>query len=249
MNILSVNNLKKIGREEDLFINVSFGLNEGEKAAIIGRNGCGKSTLLSVIAGILPSEEGEVFINKQSGLSFLPQNPQYNNEDTIYQHIFTGTGSKLQIIKEYENICLKMQEGFSNTLQKEYDKIVATMDERNLWTYEKDVQSILTVLGIDNLQKKMGELSGGMVKKVALAKVLVDDTGLLLLDEPTNHLDLESITAVNNGLIEYKGILLFASHDHQFVETIANRIIEIQPEGVLSKLGTYDEFLEWKYAR
>lgn len=246
MNILSVNNLKKIGREEDLFINVSFGLNEGEKAAIIGRNGCGKSTLLSVIAGILPSEEGEVFINKQSGLSFLPQNPQYNNEDTIYQHIFTGTGSKLQIIKEYENICLKMQEGFSNTLQKEYDKIVATMDERNLWTYEKDVQSILTVLGIDNLQKKMGELSGGMVKKVALAKVLVDDTGLLLLDEPTNHLDINTITWLENYIKNTKKAVLMVTHDRYFLDNVCSTIYEISRKHIKRYEGNYSSYLEKK---
>ena len=101
----------------------------------------------------------------------------------------------------------------------------------------------------DDVLKPVNVLSGGEKVRCMLSKMMMHGANVLVIDQPTNHLDLESITAVNNGLIEYKGILLFASHDHQFVETIANRIIEIQPEGVLSKLGTYDEFLEWKYAR
>jgi ATPase subunit of ABC transporter with duplicated ATPase domains len=101
----------------------------------------------------------------------------------------------------------------------------------------------------DDVLKPVNVLSGGEKVRCMLSKMMMYGANVLVIDQPTNHLDLESITAVNNGLIEFKGILLFASHDHQFVDTIANRIIEIQPEGVLSKLGTYDEFLEWKYAR
>ncbi|MBQ5658733.1 MAG: ATP-binding cassette domain-containing protein, partial [Peptococcaceae bacterium] len=101
----------------------------------------------------------------------------------------------------------------------------------------------------DDVLKPVNVLSGGEKVRCMLSKMMMHGANVLVIDQPTNHLDLESITAVNNGLIEYKGVLLFASHDHQFVDTIANRIIEIQPEGVLSKLGTYDEFLEWKYAR
>ncbi|NLM00542.1 MAG: ABC-F family ATP-binding cassette domain-containing protein [Treponema sp.] len=246
MNILSVSNLKKIGREDDLFVDVTFGLNEGEKAAIIGRNGSGKSTLLSIIAGKLQPEDGNVYLNKACGLSYLPQNPKYNNNDTIRQHIFSGTGSKLEIIKEYETICEKMQDGFTDNLQNEYDKIVAIMDERNLWNYENDIQSILTTLGISNLKQKMNELSGGMIKKVALAKVLVDDTNLLLLDEPTNHLDIKTITWLENYLKNTKKTVLMVTHDRYFLDKICSTMYEIERKKIKRYDGNYSEYLEKK---
>lgn len=246
MNILSISNLKKIGRETDLFTQVTFGLNAGEKAAIIGRNGSGKSTLLSIIAGNLNPEEGEVFINKTSGLSFLPQNPVFQKNSTIREHIFTGTGSKLEVIKEYETICAEMEKNMTPSLESRYNKIVAIMDERNLWNYETDIQSILTVLGIDDLDKKMGELSGGMVKKVALAKVLVDDTGLLLLDEPTNHLDIKTIAWLENYLKNTDKALLMVTHDRYFLDNVCSTIYELDRKRIKRYDGNYSAYLEKK---
>ena len=118
MNLLSISNLSKIGREKPLFTAVTFGLQEGEKAALIGRNGCGKSTLLNTIAGLLPADEGSVVINKDAGISFLPQNPLYKEEDTIRQHIFKSESQKLNIIRQYLEICNNLNEKNQNVVFK-----------------------------------------------------------------------------------------------------------------------------------
>ncbi|WP_296666520.1 MULTISPECIES: ATP-binding cassette domain-containing protein, partial [unclassified Treponema] len=181
MNILSISNLAKFGRESPLFTGVTFGLNEGEKAAIIGRNGTGKSTLLSTIAGVLEPDEGTVVINKESGASFLSQNPQFDANNTIQQHIFKSNSPKLSKIREYEELCLLMEKGFNKEQQNRFDNLTLEMDKGSLWNYESQVRSILSTLGIKDMTRKMGTLSGGMLKKVALAQVLVEDTKLLLL--------------------------------------------------------------------
>ena len=182
MNLLSVSNVARLGREKLLFSEVTFGLNEGDKVALIGRNGCGKSTLLNTIAGVLQPDEGSVVINKSAGLSYLPQNPSFNENDTIAEHIFKSKSQKLDIIREYEQCCESLSKSQNAQVQKQYEELSHKMDSMDLWNYESQIQSVLSTLGIKNLQRKMGTLSGGMVKKVALAQVLVEDTKLLLLD-------------------------------------------------------------------
>ena len=172
MNILSINNLAKIGREKPLFTGVTFGIQEGEKAALIGRNGTGKSTLLATIAGVLQPDEGTVVINKEAGVSYLPQTPAFNPDDTIREHIFKNDSPKLAVIREYEEICEEMtQAGGTPTtgLQHRYEDIMHKMDSGDLWNYEAQISSILSTLGISDMSRRMGELSGGMCKKVALS--------------------------------------------------------------------------------
>ncbi len=224
MNLLSINNLAKIGREKPLFTGVTFGLNEGDKAALIGRNGTGKSTLLNTIAGVLQPDEGSVVINKESGVSFLPQNPVYNKDDTIRAHIFKSDSPKLQIIKDYEDVCHLMETDSSLGVQNRFAELNQKMDEKNLWNYESQVSSILTVLGIRNMDRKMGELSGGMIKKVALAQVLVEDTKLLLLDEPTNHLDINTIYWLQEYLATTQRSVLMVTHDRYFLDAVCSHI-------------------------
>lgn len=246
MNILSINNVRKIGREEDLFSNVTFGLNEGEKAALIGRNGTGKSTLLNTIAGVLEPEDGTIVINKSAGVSFLPQNPKFNAEDTIKTHIFKSNSPKLQIIQEFLEICKKLGENYSDSLQKNYDILNQKMEEQNLWNYEAQVSSILETLGISDLNKKMGTLSGGMIKKVALAQVLVEDTKLLLLDEPTNHLDISTIFWLQNYLHDTDRTVLMVTHDRYFLDEVCTNIFELEHKKVKLYQGNYSEYLEKK---
>lgn len=246
MNILSVNGLSKIGREEALFTDVTFGLNEGEKAAIIGKNGTGKSTLLSVIAGILQSDEGNVVLNKESGISFLSQNPLFEKEDTIEQHIFKSKSPKLQKIKMYEEFCALMENGFSASQQDEFDKLTLEMEKGNLWNYEAQVRSILSTLGIKDMSRKMATLSGGMLKKVALAQVLVEDTKLLLLDEPTNHLDIETIFYLQNYLKETKRTVLMVTHDRYFLDAVCTNIFELFRRKLKLYQGNYSTYLEKK---
>lgn len=244
MNLLSVNNLARIGREKPLFTQVTFGLQEGEKAALIGRNGCGKSTLLNTIAGLLPPDEGSVVFNKDAGVSFLPQNPVFNSEDSIRNHIFKSNSPKLKIINEYLSLCEKLSEG--GKIQSQYDKILVQMDNLDLWNYEAQISSILSTLGIHSLERKMGELSGGMIKKVALAQALVEDTKILLLDEPTNHLDISTITWLQNYLHDTKRSVLMVTHDRYFLDAVCTNIYELARGHVKLYQGNYSEYLDKK---
>ena len=257
MNILSINNLTKIGREKPLFTGVSFGIQEGEKAALIGRNGTGKSTLLATIAGVLQPDEGSVVINKEAGVSYLPQTPVFNSEDTIREHIFKSKSPKLEIIREYEEICEEMEKrsagtssdeksGLTSGLQNRYEQIMHKMDTGNLWNYEAQISSILNTLGITDMSRRMGTLSGGMCKKVALAQVLVEDTKLLLLDEPTNHLDITTIFWLQNYLHDTKRSVLMVTHDRWFLDAVCNNIYELARNRLKLYVGNYSQYLEKK---
>ena len=268
MNLLSISNLAKIGREKPLFTEVTFGLNEGDKAALIGRNGSGKSTLLNCIAGVLVPDDGQVVINKSAGVSFLPQNPVFNPEDTIRDHIFKSESPKLAVIREYEEICTKLgsiastgssgsggSAGSAGTgkpaessgeIQTNYEKLNKQMEDRDLWNYESQISSILTTLGITDMNRKMSELSGGMIKKVALAQVLVEDTKLLLLDEPTNHLDITTISWLQDYLKNTDRSVLMVTHDRYFLDNVCNNIYELARAKVKLYQGNYSTYLEKK---
>ncbi len=245
MNLLSISNLSKIGREEPLFTEVTFGLNEGEKAALIGKNGTGKSTLLNTIAGILQPDNGTVVLNKTGGTSFLPQNPLYEKEDTIRDHIFKSKSPKLEIIREYEELCLNLG-SLSQSQQNRYDQICDTMEKQDLWNYEAQISSILSTLGITDMSRKMGSLSGGMIKKVALAQVLVEDTKLLLLDEPTNHLDITTISWLQDYLKNTDRAVLMVTHDRYFLDNVCTNIYELDHHKLKLYQGNYSTYLEKK---
>ncbi len=256
MNILSINNLAKIGREKPLFTGVTFGIQDGEKAALIGRNGTGKSTLLATIAGILPADEGSVVINKEAGVSYLPQTPAFNPDDTIREHIFKNKSPKLTVIREYEEICEELAKAevtptgssatISTGLQHRYEDIMHKMDSGDLWNYEAQISSILSTLGITDMSRTMGTLSGGMCKKVALAQVLVEDTKLLLLDEPTNHLDISTIFWLQNYLHDTKRSVLMVTHDRWFLDAVCTNIYELARNQLKLYEGNYSQYLEKK---
>lgn len=246
MNLLSISGLAKLSRENYLFTDVTFGLNEGDKAALIGRNGTGKSTLLNTIAGVLEPDRGTVVINKEAGVSFLPQNPVYDKNDTIRDHVFKSDSPKLKVIRDYEDICLKLEDSISDSVQKKFDELTVKMNAGDLWNYEAQVKSILSTLGINDMDRKMGELSGGMIKKVALAQVLVEDTKLLLLDEPTNHLDISTIWWLQNYLAETKRSVLMVTHDRYFLDAVCNNIYELDRNRVKLYVGNYSTYLEKK---
>ena len=235
-----------MGREAPLFKDVTFGLNEGDKAAIIGRNGTGKSTLLNVIAGVLPADDGQITINKLSGVSYLSQNPEFDGNNTIREHIFKADSPKLKIINEYEDLCEKMANGLTNGQQSRFDALTLEMDKGDLWNYESQIRSILGTLGINDLNRKMNTLSGGMVKKVALAQVLVEDTNLLLLDEPTNHLDIQTIYWLQNYLHDTKRTVLMVTHDRYFLDAVCNNIYELARYHLKLYEGNYSTYLEKK---
>lgn len=245
MNLLSISNLSKIGREEPLFTEVSFGLNEGEKAALIGKNGTGKSTLLNTIAGVLQPDDGQVVLNKSGGTSFLPQNPVFAADDTIRDHIFKSHSPKLEIIKEYQELCLNLGDA-NSTKQKRYEEIMDLMEKQDLWNYEAQISSILSTLGITDMSRKMGSLSGGMIKKVALAQVLVEDTKLLLLDEPTNHLDITTISWLQDYLKNTDRAVLMVTHDRYFLDNVCSNIYELDHHKIKLYQGNYSTYLDKK---
>lgn len=244
MNLLSINGLSKTGREEPLFTDVTFGLDEGDKAAVIGRNGTGKSTLLNIIAGTLEADAGTVVTAKDAGISYLPQNPVFNPGDTIRSHIFRSRSAKLEIIREYEETCTQL--GKDNGIQKRYDELCELMEKQDLWNYEAQIRSILSMLGITDMTRQMGTLSGGMVKKVALAQVLVEDTKLLLLDEPTNHLDITTISWLQEYLCSTKRSVLMVTHDRYFLDAVCNNIYELDRRHLKLYQGNYSTYLEKK---
>ena len=246
MNLLSVKELTKIGREKPLFTGVTFGLDEGDKAALIGRNGTGKSTLLNTIAGRLPADDGTVTINKEAGVSFLPQTIEFNADDSIASHIFRSRSPKLDTIRRYEAACSALEDGMTASAQAELEQASSQMDKQDLWNYEAQVKSILSVLGLGDLSRRMGELSGGMVKKVALAQVLVEDTKLLLLDEPTNHLDVTTIAWLQDYLAKTDRSVLMVTHDRYFLDAVCNNIYELARNRVKLYTGNYSTYLEKK---
>lgn len=246
MNVLAVHKIARSGREDSLFSDVSFTLDEGEKVALIGKNGTGKSTLLACITGRLEPEEGEVIIAKDAGVSFLPQNPVFNPEDTIREHIFKSDTKSLQIIKEYEAVCEALSFADQPALTARLQELSLIMDEHNLWNYENEVKSVLTTLGLGNLDRTMGSLSGGMAKKVSLAQVLIEDTKLLLLDEPTNHLDITTIAWLESWLVQTKKAVLMVTHDRYFLDAVCSSIYEIQRRSLTRYVGNFSVYLEKK---
>lgn len=246
MNLLSVSKLSKIGREAPLFTDITFGIDEGEKCALIGKNGTGKSTLLGCIAGSVEPDAGTVVINRAAGVSFLPQNPVYDPADTIRAHVFKSTSPKLAVIREYEAVCERLASESSDALHRKLDELSFEMDSKDLWNYENSIRSVLTTLGLDSLDLRMGSLSGGMLKKVALAQVLIEDTKLLLLDEPTNHLDVTTIAWLESWLAATDRSVLMVTHDRYFLDAVCTSIHELEYGSLTLFEGNFSTYLEKK---
>lgn len=245
MNLLSIKDLTKIGREKPLFTDVTLGLDEGQKAALIGKNGAGKSTLLNCVAGVLAPDKGSVVFNKEAGFSYLAQTPAFDGDDTIRGHIFKSDSPKLKIINEYQSLCVNL--GSLNPAQAErYDALEKKMNDGDLWNYEAQISSILSTLGIHDLDRKMKTLSGGMAKKVALAQVLVEDTKILLLDEPTNHLDIKTISWLEDYLRSTSRAVFMVTHDRYFLDSVCSDIYELERGRLTLYHGNYSEYLEKK---
>ncbi|OHD10933.1 MAG: hypothetical protein A2086_16495 [Spirochaetes bacterium GWD1_27_9] len=246
MNLLSIDNVSKIQGNKKLFQNISFGVEEGQKIALIGINGCGKTTLLRIIAGLENIDGGAVSKNKEAKINFLEQIPTFNPENTILEHIFNSNNALVVLIKKYEELCLNMGKNITENEEKEFHKITEEMDKKNAWEYEHNIKSILTELEIDDLSKKMNSLSGGMLKKVALAQCLIGDANLLIMDEPTNHLDLKTINYLEEYLKKTDKALILVTHDRYFLDEICNLIIEIERNELYKYEGNYSYYLEKK---
>lgn len=238
MNLLSIEKLKKNYGDRTIFENVTFGLNEGDKAAIIGINGSGKSTLLKIIAGIEEADGGNIAINKSCSINYLSQLPDVLPHVSVIDYIFKSDTPTMRLIKRYEQLC--------HTDSPELHKLMAELDAKNAWGYEYSVKSVLGELGIHDYNMKMGELSGGMAKRVSLAQALIDEGSLLILDEPTNHLDIDTVEWLQNHLETTKKAVLLVTHDRYFLDNVCNVIFEID-EGRFTRYdGNYSFYLEKK---
>lgn len=248
MNYLSVENLSKSFGERKLFQNISFGIDQGQKIALVGINGAGKSTLMKIIMGIEVADSGNIAINQQIKVSYVHQNPVFAGDLTIFQTIFEGSKNEtLQVIEDYHKAMLDSEMGKDNgdVLQKIFEK----MDAMQAWDYEFQIKEVLGKLGLNDTELPVGNLSGGQRKRVALAKAILEKPDLLLLDEPTNHLDLETIEWLEDYLSKANLALFMVTHDRYFLEKVTNQILELDNGNIYRYMGNYGYFLEKKAER
>lgn len=252
MNILSLENVSKTFGIKPLFSSVTFGLDARDKVGVIGANGSGKTTLLRVIAGEELPDTGRVVVAGEKIIALLPQNPAFDDEQTVMEAIFAGGSEalrqKLQLLLEYETACheLALQQGADERLLKRVADLQHQLEHTGAWELENEAKAMLARLRISDVTARMGTLSGGQRKRVALAHALVIKPDLLILDEPTNHLDAETVEWLERYLADFTGALLLVTHDRYFLDRVTNRIIEIGRGHVQSFSGNYAAYLEQK---
>jgi ATP-binding cassette subfamily F protein uup len=252
MVLLSLENVSKSFGIKPLFTGVTVGLEDGEKIGVIGANGSGKSTLLKVIAGEEVPDTGRVVISTGRLVATLPQNPPFDPEASVLAAVFHGGNdalqSKLDLIQSYELACheLEIDGGTDEKLLGRVSDLAHELEVTGAWQIESDAKAMLTELGVVDLTAKMGTLSGGQRKRVALAHSLLIQPDLLILDEPTNHLDAETVEWLERALMNFRGALLLVTHDRYFLDRVTNRMIEIERGKVQSFTGNYASYLEQK---
>ena len=247
VNYLSVESLSKSYNEKLLFEQMTFGIEQGQKVALVGVNGCGKSTLLNIIAGTEKADEGIVSFQKDLSIAYLSQNPVLNDEDTIADNIYRSENTEAEVLKRYHHL-LELPEP-TGVQQTELQNVLAQIDALNAWDYESRAKDILGKLGIHDLDVKISMLSGGQRKRVAIASLLVDKPDFIILDEPTNHLDLEVIEWLEDYLSTQNMALLMVTHDRYFLDKVTNEIIELDQGKLFRYKGNYKHFLEKKAER
>ncbi len=244
MNLISIENLSKSYSEKQLFKDINFGINDGDKIGLIGVNGTGKTTFLKIIAGIEESDSGRVIKGNNVNIEYLPQDIDFDLNATVVEQVFKGNSKNIQLVRRYEEIIMN-----PNAKSKEILRLTQEMDEANAWDLESEAKSVLTQLGITDFNEKIGNLSGGQRKRVALASALINPAELLILDEPTNHLDNTTIDWLEEYLSRRKGALLMITHDRYFLDRVVNQIIELNKGNIYSYKGNYNYFLERKLER
>ncbi|WP_242920523.1 ABC-F family ATP-binding cassette domain-containing protein [Pontibacter liquoris] len=244
MNYLSAENISKSFGDRWLFKNLNFGISQGQRIVLVGVNGSGKTTLLNVLAGKLPPDEGSVSTRKEVSIGFLGQNPEFNEELTVQQTIFSTQNEVVELIRTYEAALEN-----PNTSAEKMQQLMERIDELQAWDFEVKVKQILSKLGIHNLDTQIKHLSGGQRKRVAMARVLIEEPNMLILDEPTNHLDLDTIEWLENLLSTQNTTLLMVTHDRYFLDKVANEIVELDNGELYSYKGNYSYFIEKKAER
>lgn len=243
MNILSVEDISKSYGEKVLFKSISFGINKGQKIALIAKNGTGKTSILDIIVGKDKPDDGNVIFRKGIQTAYLPQEPNLDPKLTIEETILKADNPTLKIIANYD----KSLENPND--QEAYQKAFEAMDQSQAWDYEKQYKKILFKLKLNDLDAKVESLSGGQIKRLALCNALLKEPELLILDEPTNHIDLEMIEWLEDYFSKEKITLLMVTHDRYFLERVCNEIIELDNGILYTYKGNYSYYLEKREAR
>ena len=250
MSHLIISNLTKTVGEKTLFENISFTINNQNRAGLIGINGTGKSTFLSIIAGELEADSIERDHPNKYRIAYLEQQPTFEKEETVIQTVFGGDSPILKINREYEEALLALMDNSDSTeLQNKLMDLQQKMDDLQAWDVNSLAKTALTKLGITQFEESILHLSGGQQKRVALAKVLIEPADLLLLDEPTNHLDKESTDWLQDMLQRVEGSIIFVTHDRYFLDTVATHIYELADKTLYTHTGNYADYLESKALR
>ena len=245
-SFLQVENISKSYGPKVLFGNISFNINEGDKIALIAPNGTGKSSLLSILAGEESSDSGgSIKFMKDISIAFLKQNYDFNPENTIYHQLFWQQQGLYEAVEEYHSALAQSAAGTSQRLEK----ALAEMDRLDAWNFEQSAKRVLTQLKLTNLNQKMCQLSGGEVKKVAIASMLLSNPDFLIMDEPTNHLDMEVIEFLEDYLKKSKCTLFMVTHDRYFLDRVCNTIFELDNGSLYSYKGNYSYYLEKREER
>ena len=247
MNYVSAENLTKSYGIKTLFKNISFHINEGDKIAIVAKNGTGKSTLLKILLGKEIADSGEVVINKDVQVVLFDQEIEFDSQLTVEEFMMTLDSKPIQALKNYHK-------SLHSTDQKFIEKALAEMEIHKAWDLETEMKQILSQLKITNLEAKMGTLSGGQIKRVALAKLLTETRAehrhvLLIMDEPTNHLDVEMVEWLENYLSKAMITLLLVTHDRYFLDSVCDTVWEMEDQNLYVHNGSYATYLENKMIR
>lgn len=242
MNFLSVEGLTKSFGERVIFEDLTFGIDQGQKVAIVAKNGSGKSTLLRCLIGAEQFDDGRIVFRNGIRVAYMQQSDQLKSTNSVLEEVFSHDLPELQAVKSYNKA---LKSGEESEIQKSFQAIT----ELNAWDIEVKVNQILSVLKIENTDQPLGELSGGQKKRVALAKVLIAEPDFLILDEPTNHLDLDMIEWLEEYLSKSRSTILMVTHDRYFLEVVCDTIFELEDRTIYKYKGNFSYFLEKKAER
>jgi len=249
MSIFTLQSVKKDFGIKEILKDASFSLDATDKVGLIGTNGSGKSTLLKMIAGLEPIDGGQLLVNSGASVVYLPQQPELDENRTVLEQVFADSGEQMALVREYEELSDKLahaQEDGSAQLMSRLSVVMQRMDATGAWELETNAKIILTKLGISELRARIGTLSGGYRKRIALATALLSEPDVLLMDEPTNHLDALSVEWLQSYLNRYRGALMLITHDRYFLDRVTNRILEIDRGDLYTYAGNYSYYLEKK---
>ena len=249
MSILTLQNIKKDFGIKEILREATFSIEENDKVGLIGVNGSGKSTLLKMIAGIEPIDAGERLAKNGARIIYLPQQPNLDENGTVLDQVFAGDSEAMKLVRQYEDLSHKISHSQGDNLDKLTSKLtraIEKMESTGAWELETKAKIILSKLGIEDFDTKVGSLSGGYRKRISLATALLNEPDLLLMDEPTNHLDAESVEWLQEYLNNFRGAILLITHDRYFLNKVTNRILEIDRGDLYTYTGNYSYYLEKK---